>query len=135
MSEAAAVLWPVVHLALVVFLIVGGPASIGRPLLARVHLAAITGTSAVFLAGYDCPFTVWEKNARVASGWSSYDGGFIEHYLVRPVHAPGITPWVSVAIMAVWLVPTVVGHTVRWHVARRSGSAPAAEEPVVSSAG
>ena len=135
MSEAAAVLWPVVHLALVVFLIVGGPASIGRPLLARVHLVAVTATSAVFLAGYDCPFTVWEKNARVASGWSSYEGGFIEHYLIRPVHAEGITPWVSAAIMAVWLVPSVVGHGVRWRRARRSATAPVSSEAVVSSTG
>lgn len=135
MSEAAAVFWLALHLALVVFLIVGGPASIGRPLLARVHLVTVAGTSAVFLAGYDCPFAVWEKNARVASGWSRYDGGFIEHYLVRPVHAPGITPWVSVAIMAVWLVPSVVGHGVRWRRARRSATAPASSRAVVNSTG
>lgn len=120
MSVAAAVFWPVIHLALVVFLIVGGPASIRRPVLARAHLAAVTGTSAVFLAGYDCPFTVWEKSARVASGWPSYEGGFIEHYLVRPVHPAGITPWVSVLIMAVWVVPTVVGHGVRWRQVRQA---------------
>ena len=113
-AAVLAVLWPVAHLALVVLLVVGGPLGVRRPALARFHLVAAGATTAVFLAGMDCPLTVWEKDARLAAGWASYDGGFLERYLVRPWHPAGMTWWIAAGILAVWLLPSVAGHGLRW---------------------
>lgn len=132
-----AVLWPLAHLTLMIFLIGGGPLGVHRPWVARVHLAAAAATGAVFLLGADCPLTTWEKQARSAAGWPGYRGGFIEHYLVRPLHPSGITTAITVLIVAAWVVPSIAGHAVRRHRTRRptvatgrcgpAGGAPAGE--------
>jgi len=106
------------HLALIVWLVVGGPLSLRWRRLGPLHLLAVAPTAAVFLAGADCPLTVWEKHFREAAGWPSYRGGFIENYLVEPWHSGGISPLVSVAVAATWIVPTVVGHGWRIRSAR-----------------
>ncbi|MGI8756175.1 MAG: DUF2784 domain-containing protein [Acidimicrobiales bacterium] len=113
MNAILAVGWPVAHVSLIVFLIVGAPLGITRPLVARLHLVAAVATGTVFALGADCPFTVWEKSARSAAGWPVYRGGFVEHYLVQPVYGGGMTPLVTTMIMAAWLVPSLVGHGIR----------------------
>jgi hypothetical protein len=87
------------HLSLVVFLITGA----WFPRLRPLHLLAVGATAAVFLAGADCPLTVWENHFRAAAGWDTYGEGFVAHYLWRP--AP-------VWVVAAWLVPTVVAYLV-----------------------
>ena len=87
------------HLSLIVFLIVGA----WFPRLRPLHLVAVGATATVFLAGADCPLTVWENHFRAAAGWDTYGEGFVAHYLWRP--APGL-------VVAAWLVPTVLGYVV-----------------------
>jgi hypothetical protein len=115
---AGAIAAALAHLALIAWLVVGGPVAACRPSLARWHLAAVVPTGAVFLAGADCPLTVWEKACREAAGWAVYEGGFLEHYVVRvrPVHHGGMSPAVQVAIVVAWVLPTLAGHG--WLLAR-----------------
>ncbi|MEZ5244592.1 MAG: DUF2784 domain-containing protein [Acidimicrobiales bacterium] len=106
------------HLALIVVLIVGGPLGVRVPWIRRLHVGLAIPTALVFLAGAACPLTVAEKWFLQRAGRATYDGGFIDHYLVQPVHEPGITPTIAILIPLVWLVPTVYAYG----VASRAGA-------------
>jgi hypothetical protein len=96
------------HLALIVFLIVGAWFTRRWPGVRAVHLGAIAATAVVFLAGADCPLTVWENHFRAAAGWDTYGDGFVVHHLLDPLL--GVTRPSPVAVVAAWLVPTLVGY-------------------------
>ena len=122
MNQVPAVAIPVAHAALVVFLIAGSWLTVRWPRVLKAHLVAIAATGAVFLAGADCPLTVWENHFRAAAGWSTYDGGFIAHHLVAPITGSEVlSPAVQVLLVASWTVPTALGYA-----ARRRRIAPAA---------
>jgi signal transduction histidine kinase len=101
------------HLSLIVFLIVGAWLTRRWPGVRRVHLAAIAATAAVFLAGADCPLTVWENHFREAAGWSTYGDGFVVHHLIEPLTGVGRLGTTGEAlVVAAWVLPTVVGYRV-----------------------
>lgn len=98
------------HLALIVVLVIGAPIGVRVAWMRRLHIALAVPTALVFLAGLACPLTVAEKWFLERSGRATYDGGFIDHYLVQPVHEPGITPTIALLIPLVWLAPTVAAY-------------------------
>ena len=101
------------HLTLIAFLITGAWLAHGRPGLRRAHLLAIGATAAVFLAGADCPLTVWENHFRDAAGWDTYGEGFVVHYLIEPLTGVGrLGPGAQVLVVAAWVVPTILGYLV-----------------------
>ncbi len=101
------------HLLLIVFLITGAWLARRHPALRPVHLAAIMATAAVFLAGADCPLTVWENHFRAAAGWDAYGEGFVVHYLIEPLTGVGrLGPAAQALVVAAWVVPTIVGYLV-----------------------
>ena len=72
----------VVHLAFVLFVVLGGWLALKRPGWAFVHLpAAFWGAMIEFRGGF-CPLTPLENWFRRAAGESGYDVGFLEHYLL-----------------------------------------------------
>jgi hypothetical protein len=111
-----AVLMPLVHFAFVVVLVGGALILLWRPQWWRFHLPAVAAMAAVSATGSDCPLTVLETHFRQRAGWSTYDTGFISHYLVEPWHPAGITPIIRAAIVAVWVVPNALAYAtvLRW---------------------
>ena len=99
------------HLGFIALLIVGGPLAMRRPRLFWIHLTALGSAIAVNLTGMACPLTVWEKGLDRLAGNGTYDGGFISHYLVEPIYAPGMDGTVNLMILAAWMVPTAVAYT------------------------
>ena len=99
-----------VHLAAILFAIVGAVLAWRWRRLMWAHLILFTLIAAINLTGSDCPLTTWEKHLRVLGGEMPYRDGFISHYLVHPLHPQGITPTVNVIIYSVIVVPTVVGY-------------------------
>ena len=116
MDKAVADLAAILHGAFIVFLIGGGLACLRWPHLLRFHIPAVIGMATVNLLGMDCPFTVVQKHFLERAGEVPYDGGFVEHYLVDPIHPGGITAGVRAAIIACWVVPTAAAY---WSLARR----------------
>ena len=98
------------HFAFVTFLVFGGPLAIRWRRLLPWHLAVVAITVAVNRTGLDCPLTTLEKDLLEAAG-RGYHHGFVEHYLVEPVHRSGAGPTVTLVLIAIWLVPTVVSYT------------------------
>lgn len=99
-----------VHLAAIFCMLIGGLLSLRWPRLLPWHAVLTGGILAVNLAGADCPLTVLELHLRTAAGQAPYSGGFIGHYLIEPVHPPGMTAAIDRLVQAVALAPNVVAY-------------------------
>jgi hypothetical protein len=77
----------VVHLAFVVFVVLGGLLALRWPWVAFLHSpAAIWGVLIEYTGGI-CPLTPLENSLRQSGGQPGYSGSFIQHY-VQPVLYP-----------------------------------------------
>jgi hypothetical protein len=94
----AADLTVAVHLAFVAFLLAGGFIAWRRPRVLRLHVPAAAVSAGLALTGLDCPLTDLEQWLRRRGGEAAYRGGFVAHYLVRPLHPAGMTPTISVGL-------------------------------------
>jgi len=81
----------VVHLAFIVFVVVGGLAALRWPRLAWLHLPALAWAIVVEATASICPLTPLENHWRQQAGDAGYAGGFVEHYLVPIVYPAGLT--------------------------------------------
>jgi hypothetical protein len=81
-ADAAVVL----HLAFIVFVVLGGLLVLKWPRAAWFHLPAAAWGAAIELGGWLCPLTPLENRLRAAGGRSGYAEGFVEHYIVPLVY-------------------------------------------------
>ena len=77
----------VLHLAFVLFVLLGGVLVLRWPRAAWMHLPAVGWGAFVEFAGWVCPLTPLENWLRQQGGGSAYTTTFIEHYFV-PVLYP-----------------------------------------------
>ena len=70
------------HLAFVLFVVLGGLLAARWPSVAWVHLPAAAWGAWVELAGWVCPLTPLENWLRTHGGGTAYTSSFIEHYLM-----------------------------------------------------
>jgi hypothetical protein len=96
------------HLAFIVFVVLGGGLVLIRPRLSWVHLPAVIWGAFVELAGLVCPLTPLENRLRVASGSAGYTGGFIDRHLIPVVYPPDLSRPIQIALgLAVVLINAV----------------------------
>ena len=97
----------VLHLAFVLFVVLGGLLALRWPRLAWVHLpAAVWGIGIEFLGGI-CPLTPLEVSLRERAGEAGYRGGFIEHYVTAWLYPAGLSRSVQLLLGAVVLAINV----------------------------
>ena len=60
------------------------------PRLVRLHLPVVLWATAIVTIGFTCPLTPLKKRFQLRAGASSYDGGFVDHYL-NDVSIPAAT--------------------------------------------
>jgi hypothetical protein len=72
----------VLHLAFVLFVMLGGVLAARRPRVAWIHLPAVGWGAWIELTGWLCPLTPLENWLRRRGGAPGYTTGFVEHYLV-----------------------------------------------------
>jgi hypothetical protein len=94
----AADLVVLVHLAFVVFVVLGGLLVLRWPRAAWAHLPAAVYGALIELVGWGCPLTPLENDLRRAAGEAGHEGGFIEHYLVPILYPHGLTPTIQVVL-------------------------------------
>jgi len=87
----AAVLVLALHLAFVLFVAFGAVLVLRRPRLSWLHLPAAAWGFFVELTGRGCPLTLLENTLRMRAGLGGYEGGFLEHYLLRLLYPDGLT--------------------------------------------
>ncbi|HOS96200.1 MAG TPA: DUF2784 domain-containing protein [Deltaproteobacteria bacterium] len=81
----------VVHLAFILFVLLGGLTIPAWPRMAWVHLPCVLWGAMVESAGWICPLTPLENFLRSRAGQGSYGGDFVLH-LIEPVIYP---PWLT----------------------------------------
>ena len=82
------------HLAFIIFVLLGGLLVAWKRGFLLLHLPAIAWGLFVELSGRSCPLTHWENLLRRLAGSAGYEAGFIEHYLL-PLIYPA---WLSVPV-------------------------------------
>jgi len=92
----------VLHLAFILFVMLGGLLVLHRPWLALLHLPTAIWGALIEFAGWICPLTPLEKQLRALAGEEAYKGGFISHYLVPLIYPDGLTREIQ------WLLGTLV---------------------------
>ena len=81
----------IVHLAFVVFVVLGGLLVLRWPWVAFLHIpAAIWGVLIEYTGGI-CPLTPLENSLRQSGGQAGYSGGFIQHYIQPVLYPAGLT--------------------------------------------
>ena len=86
------------HLAFILFAVLGGLLALRRPRVAWVHLPAAAWAAAIELGGWICPLTPLENALRVRAGEAGYGGGFVEHYLLPLIYPAGLTREIQFAL-------------------------------------
>ena len=81
----------VLHLAFVLFVVLGGVLVARWPRVAWVHLPAAAWGAWVEFAGRVCPLTPLENWLRQQGGGPAYTATFIEHYLVPVLYPPSLS--------------------------------------------
>ena len=97
-SSLAADLLVLLHLAFIVFVVLGGLLVWRWWRVVFLHLPASVWGVLLEFNGWHCPLTPLEQQLRVAAGEAGYSGGFIAHYLLPVIYPAGLTPAFQVAL-------------------------------------
>lgn len=95
----AASLVAFVHLAFIIFVVLGGLLNLFWRRAWALHLPALAWGVLVEVAGLACPLTSLENYFRSAAGGHGYSGGFVDHFLISLIY-PALPEWTHPAIGA-----------------------------------
>ena len=112
--RGAADLVLVVHLAFVLFVVLGGLLALRWRRVAWVHVPVALYGAMVEFVGFICPLTPLEVWLRRRGGEAGYAGGFIEHYIVAALYPRGLTRGVQLALGTAVLVLNGIVYLVWW---------------------
>lgn len=94
----------VVHLAFILFVVLGGLLVLRWRWIALLHLPCAVWGLLIELYGWICPLTPLENSLRRKAGEAGYGGGFIEHYLLPVIYPGGLTREVQLTLAAIVVV-------------------------------
>lgn len=117
--RGAADLVLVIHLAFVLFVVLGGLLVLRWPRLAWIHVPVALYGALIEFVGFTCPLTPLEVWLRRRGGEAGYTGGFIEHYVTATLYPSGLTREVQIALGVGVLLLNAIVYAV-W-LRRRSG--------------
>jgi len=81
----------ILHLAFIVFAVMGSLLVLKWPRVAIFHIPAAIWATLIEFAGWICPLTPLENYLRRGAGEAGYEGGFINHYLIPIIYPDGLT--------------------------------------------
>ena len=111
----------IVHLAFILFVVLGGLLVLRWRWIIYLHIPAAIWGAMIEFKGWICPLTPWENQLRQAGGEAGYPGGFIAHYLIPVIYPEGLDSTVQFVLgLFVLLVNGIVyGWLVyRWLIKR-----------------
>lgn len=110
------------HLAFVLFVVLGGLLVLRWAWLAWLHLPAAAWGIGIEIVGGICPLTTLENTLRRSAGDSGYPGGFVEHYVVPLIYPADLTRATQFWLAATALVINVLIYGWILHRRRRRGA-------------
>jgi len=96
------------HLAFILFVLLGGAMTIWWRWSSLVHLPAAAWGFFVELTGRVCPLTYLENYFRIKAGQSGYTESFIEHYLLDIIYPSGLTREIQFALAGMVIVVNII---------------------------
>ncbi len=109
----------VLHLAFIVFVLLGGLLALRWRRAPWLHLPAAAWGGYIELSGGLCPLTPLENSLRRAAGEAGYAGGFIEHYLLPVIYPAGLTQEIQYLLAAIVLGVNALAYGWVWGRRRR----------------
>jgi hypothetical protein len=104
----------VIHLAFVLFVLLGGLLVLRWRKLAWVHLPAAFWGAAIEFGGWLCPLTPLESRLRQMGGAAGYSGGFLEQYLLSLVYPAELTRSIQMLLGLVVLAVNIIVYSFLW---------------------
>jgi hypothetical protein len=105
----------------VAFVVLGGVVVLRWPRVIWLHVPAVVWGVMIELTGWTCPLTPLENVLRARAGETGYQGGFLEHYLLRVLYPAGLTRAAQWGLGGIALLVNIVAY--RWVLMRRRGDA------------
>ena len=110
-----------VHLAFVLFVVLGGLLVLKWPRLAWLHIPAAIWGVLIEYTGWICPLTPLENSFRVRGGDAGFSGGFIEYYIQPVLYPAGLTRGTQIVLGSLALLVNLTAYGVAVARRRRSG--------------
>ena len=109
----------ILHLAFLLFTVLGGLLVFRWRWFPWVHLPAAIWGGFVEVTGRVCPLTVLENWLRLAGGGSGYERDFIDRYVVPIVYPPGLTREIQLALGALLVMVNGAIYIMAWRCRTR----------------
>jgi hypothetical protein len=111
----------VLHLAFVLFVVLGGLLVLKWPRIVWVHLPAAAWGAIVEFTGWLCPLTPLEYWLRKEGGQIGYSSDFVSHYILPLLYPSGLTHNVQIVLGMVVVIVNVAVYGWLWRrVSHRS---------------
>ncbi len=107
------------HLAFIVFVMLGGLLVLRWPRLAWLHLPAVAWGVLVEWSGWICPLTPLENALRLRAGQQAYAGDFVQRYVLPVIYPEGLTREIQVVLGAVVLALNLAVYATLYRRMRR----------------
>ena len=98
LAELIADLLVLIHLAFILFVVLGGLLVLRWPRLAFVHLPAALWGALIEFGNWVCPLTPLEQKLRQSVGEGVYSGSFVEQYVLPLIYPSGLTREMQLAL-------------------------------------
>jgi Protein of Unknown function (DUF2784) len=108
----------VIHLAFVLFVVLGGLLVLRWPRLAWLHIPAAVWGVLIEYTGWICPLTPLENSFRMKGGEAGYSGGFIQHYIQPLLYPAGLTRSTQLVLGSAVLILNLAAYAVAWSRSR-----------------
>jgi len=95
------------HLAFILFALLGGAMTVWRRWIPFVHLPAAAWGFFVELTSHACPLTYLENYFRIKAGQAGYMESFVEHYLLDIIYPSSLTREIQFTLAGVVVVVNI----------------------------